>query len=165
MPYFIDNDTYTTIWRDHEYNAEVLEGQITLLPENSKCLLVVHVPNNKWTYDVYQLDTNTAENLQDQLTQLKSKPSLLNPKVHYSIVAQDYLQKYIDLNKYKFYSHHPEKQKNEQTKVLTKILPIPEISVTPESVTPKQIPHASGGPNLIRTSESAIHIYRTPNKH
>jgi hypothetical protein len=45
MPLFEKIDTYEIVWRRYEINAEVLDGKMTLLPNDAKCHIITHHPN------------------------------------------------------------------------------------------------------------------------
>jgi len=45
MPLFIDNDDLTIVFREHEFNAEALDGRLTLIPDDAPSYIVAHHPN------------------------------------------------------------------------------------------------------------------------
>lgn len=50
MYYFVDQDTFKIVVRKHQYNAEALDGTITHISPDTKCLLVGHLPSKTFTY-------------------------------------------------------------------------------------------------------------------
>jgi hypothetical protein len=56
VPFFIDNSDLSIVYRQHQYNAEAMDGKITMINESEECYIVAHHPNKKWKYDVGWVD-------------------------------------------------------------------------------------------------------------
>ena len=52
MPLFFNTATYVIKERQHELNAEVLDGRLELLPNNEHVYIVAHHPNKQWSYNI-----------------------------------------------------------------------------------------------------------------
>ena len=96
MPYFKNTDDQTIVWRDHEYNSEYLNGYLELVNDSDQCVILRHIPNKRWGYDVVTLKTTSAEEGFEEAKKLGFKNSDNKPHVYYSLVTKESLSDYFN---------------------------------------------------------------------
>lgn len=47
MYYFVDEETYEVVLKKHQFNTELINGQISPLSSQEECYLIAHIPNTK----------------------------------------------------------------------------------------------------------------------
>jgi hypothetical protein len=93
MFYFKEIKTLKIVTRQFQFNLEVLDGKLLEIEPTSPCLLLAHVPNKKWSYDVTILEKLDA---QDGINRLNPLPQASNkPKEFYSIVLETDYDEYM----------------------------------------------------------------------
>lgn len=163
MPLFLENKTNTVTFRKYEYNAEALDGLLTLIKNDLLCYIVAHHPNKKFGYDVGILKTITAEAGWKEVSNLGMYDKDNPAKVFYALVPVDVYKDYITSEKY--YTIKKFKQEgaidSEKSVIKEKYeLPGPAIAestfVKNKINTPKI--------KLVRDTESPLYTYKTPSQ-
>ena len=85
MPLFVDNDDLTIVFREHEFNAEALDGRLTLIPDDAPSYIIAHHPNKTWTYDIGVVDQKTAAAGYEDVIKLGIKRGD-GPKLYYALI-------------------------------------------------------------------------------
>jgi hypothetical protein len=125
MPYFKNNDDQTIVWRDHEYNSEYLNGYLELVGESDPCVILRHIPNKRWGYDVVTLKVTTTDVGFEETKKLGFKSDDNKPHVYYSLVAEDDLSDYFNnqnftKSNFKVEKTEKENKPNQSTCILRK---------------------------------------------
>lgn len=163
MYYFQEIRTLRIVSRQFQYNLEVLDGKLVEIKPISKCLLLAHVPNKKWSYDVTiveKLDAQDGINRLDPLPQKDNKP-----KEFYAVILETNYEIYMHDYGFREVKGKPKEPKkdiivedNVDPKIVkidnkppnTKLEPIPELT-----------PGKEYSPSLVRTDEKTIYKFRS----
>lgn len=98
MPFFKDLKTKTIVYRKFEINSEVIDGLIEPVNENETFYLLMHIPNNKWSYDV---KIEKEGNINDiYLDFLNVKDTKKDKKIFYDIILKKDFNDYLNENNY-----------------------------------------------------------------
>jgi len=164
MFYFKDIRTLKVVTRDHQYNMEVVDGKLIEIDPTPPCLLLAHVPNKKWSYDVNILEKLDAEDGMKRMNPLPQKSD--EPKVFYAVVIESDYEEYM--RDYAF-RELPSKTKELKIEDVIKSDPKPRVINTGDA---KTINGATGktinytdfnyNPSLDRSNEKAIYRYKSP---
>lgn len=95
MPYFKDLDTLEIVFRQHQINAEVIDGLIEPVGEEM-CYIVAHVPNKKMGWDLKPIDKLPAEDAFEKVSEL-GKVNVKGRPFYRAVVKKD-LKDYVSLN-------------------------------------------------------------------
>ena len=188
MPYFIRQDIPIVVYREHEINAEYIDGRLELIKSNEQACVILHTPNTLFSYDLKIEHTGTLEDCWERKNKLVSLSTIKKPdtpSIYYEVI----LSKNIDLYKSNFKATKPflTKEKNElesvptirrddSNSVLKERYEIPDRSIdskpnqnfSPAPPSPSPKPHADSinyterPLSLVRNSEKAIFTYRPP---
>lgn len=91
--YFKEVKTLRIVTRAHRYNMEAIDGKLLEIESTSSCLLLAHVPNKKWSYDVNVLENLDAE---DGVNRLDPLPQTSNtPKEFYAVILETDYDEYM----------------------------------------------------------------------
>jgi len=172
MPYFVRQDIPIVVYREHEINAECIDGRLELIKNNDQACVVSHVPNVLFSYDLKIEHTSTLEDCWDRRNKLAAtvKKTDKIPFIYYEVI----LSKDVILYKSGFKTTKPflTKEKNESepipttrrdgsNSVLRERYEIPDKKVADLNTSPS--PSFTERPlSLVRNSEKAIFTYKTP---
>ena len=138
MYYFIDNN-YTVTTREHQFNAEYLDGRLQLIEETDPCYIVKHIPNNTWTYDLNRLAIVSAGYGDSKVSTLNANIVQASPPTYHSLIPVDSFWDYISRNNYE--------DKTENIEILnadsTVSIPTPSTTITVETPVASVIPTAN----------------------
>ena len=187
MPYFIRQDIPIVVYREHEINAEYIDGRLELIKSNEQACVILHTPNTLFSYDLKIEHTGTLEDCWERKNKLVVSLSTIKkpdtPSIYYEVI----LSKNIDLYKSNFKATKPflTKEKNElesvptirrddSNSVLRERYEIPDRSIdskpnqnfspAPPSPKPRTNPinFIERPLSLVRNSEKAIFTYKSP---
>ena len=99
MPYFTHTEKLYVIHRQHEFNAEALDGRIELIPDTEPCYIIAHYPNKQWSYNVGWIEKTTPGLGWDNLN-LMGRKKEDKPSLYYEMVPINFYEKYISQNKF-----------------------------------------------------------------
>ena len=159
MYYFKEQTTLKIVSRPHKYNMEVMDGKLTEIEPTAKCLLLAHVPNKAWSYDVNILEKLDAEEGTKRLNPLPQKSN--KPEVFYAVVLEsdynDYIRDYA-------FRELPSKTKEPQPDIIIQANPKPQVfdlgdSKTINTATVKT--KFDYNPRLIRTGEKTTYKFKS----
>ena len=180
MPYFIRQDIPIVVYREHEINAEYIDGRLELIKSNEQACVISHTPNTLFSYDLKIECSGNVENCWEKKNKLAMPAKKSDtPTIYYEVI----LSKNIDLYKSGFKTTKSlTKEKNElesvptvrrdnSNSVLRERYEIPDLepsqnpSPTLALASPK--PHSNTGYierplSLVRDSEKAIFTYKSP---
>jgi hypothetical protein len=160
MPLFAHIDTHVITFRQHEYNAEALDGILELIKESEECNIVTHHPNKKFGYDVGVLETVSAIDGWDKVEKLGHFNSDNPVKIFYELIPVRYYEEYI--NKENFYYKKfktPTEIDSSKKEAIKEVFDLPSKNQTSFSST-----SSSDVPRLVRGTEKAIYKYKTPSQ-
>lgn len=112
MFYFKDQKNLRITAKEHKYNIEAVEGKIVEVSPSAKGLLIVHVPNKTWNYDINIIERGEIETLVNKLEPLPQTSN--EPKVFYAVVLVEDYETYVKDFGFK---ELPSKTKNNKTTV------------------------------------------------
>ena len=161
MPYFVDNETLEVVYRKYELNAEAVDGRISLIDEDTLCIILFHVPNKKWGYDVYVSDKGIPSKCYDKLEVLNSSEKT-TPRRFYALVTERDLEEYLKNEKYEF--KEKLKEKKEVKKEVTVKETIKSIDKKPKPVKNPKSPNKTFGTSLVRDSQKPVHVFKSPSE-
>ena len=99
MSLFKDVETLNIVYRQHEFNAEALDGIITRIEDTAKCTALKHTPNASWSYDILPVFTGYADITWDKFNaNVSEKPS--TPEPFTCIILADDIDEYARINNY-----------------------------------------------------------------
>lgn len=163
MFYFKDLKTLKVTTRQFQFNMEVMDGKLIEIEPTTPCLLLAHVPNKAWSYDVNILEKLDAEEGSKRLNPLPQKSD--KPSVFYSVVVESDYEEYM--RDYAF-RELPSKTKEPQIENVIKSDPKPRVINTGDA---KTINGATGktintsnfnyNPSLDRSNEKTIYKFRS----
>ena len=163
MFHFKELKTLRIVTRQFQYNMEVIDGKLIEIEPTSVCLLLAHVPNKKWSYDVTILQKLDAEDAVKHLNPLPQKAE--EPKEFYAVVLESDYDEYI--HDYAF-REVKGKTKEPKPKEIIKANPKPKIVNTGDA---KTISGTTGktinttefdySPSLTRTAEKTAYKFRS----
>jgi len=93
MFYFKDLKTLRIVLRNFQYNMEAIDGKIVEIPPTAEGLLIAHVPNKLWNYDVNIIEKGEIEELIKKLDPLPQKSN--EPKVFYAVILETDFETYV----------------------------------------------------------------------
>jgi hypothetical protein len=161
MPLFKDNETFTLVYRQHEYNAEALDGKISKVEDTAKCAALQHTPNASWSYDVVPLQIGYADILWESFKDKVGHRST-EPVPFISIVLLDDVDEYTTRHTYRLL-RPIEEVPTKTTRPMANIKP-PKKTVfaprEPETVTSIASDY---GVRLVRDGETTTHTFKSPN--
>lgn len=104
MALFIDNTTFQIVFRQHEYNTEVLDNKIQPVSKDAGCLVLQLTPNNKWSYDVKVICDSKLSMAWHEYERLSGGKQIKSniPTLHYVIILKDKFKEYLEVNNYSF---------------------------------------------------------------
>ena len=163
MFYFKDLNTLKVVTRQFQYNMEAVDGKLIEIEPTTPCLLLAHVPNKAWSYDVNILEKLSAEDGVKKLNPLPQKSD--KPQVFYAVILEvDYD---IYMRDYAF-KEMPSKTKIPKPDVVIKSDPVPQIFNTGDA---KTITGATGktintgefnySPSLDRSNEKTVYKFKS----
>lgn len=151
MPFFVEHETFNIVYRTYEINSEVIDGIITLIEDTSLGYILLHTPNQKWSYNVTIASEGKIDFLNNSFIKyVNKKPSLEKPQIFYTMILQKDLESYLEKNNYTLV------KTNDQ--VVENIIPI---------VVKKETPTANINAidtKLIRDSEANTYKFKSPNQ-
>lgn len=159
MYYFKEIKTLRVVTRQFQYNMEVMDGKLKEIEPTTPCLLLAHVPNKKWTYDVNILEKLEASEAVKRLNPLPQKSD--KPEVFYAVIlASDYDTYMTDYA----YKELPSSTKEPKPEKIIKSDPKPKIINTGDAKTnvgtvPTQIGKFDYTPSLDRTGEKTVYKF------
>jgi hypothetical protein len=161
MFYFKELKTLRIVTRQYQYNLEAIDGKLVEIEAEANCLLLGHVPNKKWSYDVTILQKLDAEDGVRHLNPLPQKSD--QPKEFYAVVLEGDYDEYI-----RDYAFREVKGKTKEPKpnVIIKANPKPKIIDTGDAKTNVgTVPISSDNftylPSLTRTGEKTVYKFRS----
>src|ERR1035437_6989946 len=101
MVIFKDNSTLLLVQRAHEINAEAIDNLITMVSDDIPCYVLLHKPNDTWTYDVFIISEKPAEYAYAEAISLGMTHPVHTPKIFYAAICKTNLEEYIERTKYK----------------------------------------------------------------
>lgn len=129
MPYFYDEETYKVIYKEHLYNAEALNGLISLLEDNASVYLLVHIPNKKFGWDVYISSEYFAAEGFSELQKLGDQSQIKKGQPYYALVPDFKLKEYVEANEgYEFKMQEPPKTSAPKPSVTSTVITNPDIA-------------------------------------
>ena len=161
MYYFKDIKTFRIVTREFKFNLEVLDGKLIEIEPAANCLLLSHVPNRRWNYDVTILQKLEARDGINHLNPLPQKSD--TPKEFYTVILEE------DYNEYMHdYAFRELKGKTKEPKPekIIKTNPKPKIVHTDDAKTnigigPVNTTEFDYIPSLTRTNEKTIYKFRS----
>ena len=102
MPYFVKIDVPIVVWRQHEINAEYIDGRLDLLKSNEPCHLIKHTPNTAWGYDIEIAESNSVEKLWPKVEAYGHYNAKSKAKIYYEVVPDKNLEEYKQQKNFKF---------------------------------------------------------------
>ena len=160
MFYFKDMKTLKVVTRDHQYNMEVVDGKLIEIDPTTPCLLLAHVPNKKWSYDVNILEKLDAEDGMKRMNPLPQKSD--EPKVFYAVIVESDYAEYM--RDYAF-RELPSKTKEPKPDDIIKSNPQPKIINTGDAKTITGSTTGTGefkyAPSLDRSNEKTVYKFRS----
>lgn len=159
MPFFNDTESLLVVEKQFEYNTEVVDGKLVLLPDTTLVCILKHTPTNKFTYNVSAFDKTPVIYAKIKIKSMGAVHKQTPPVTFYTMVMPENIDKYILKNKYnKINLYTPNKITHNA--VITNINP-PEKKLglkTTGTDTPGDRNYS-----LSRTSESPTYTYKQPN--
>ncbi|KKK43560.1 hypothetical protein LCGC14_3168240 [marine sediment metagenome] len=161
MHYFKEIKTLKIVTRQFEFNMEVLDGKLEEIEPTSPCLLLAHVPNKKWSYDVTILEKLDAE---DGINRLNPLPQISDkPKEYYTVILETDYNEYM--HDYDFREVTGKIKKIKKDDVI-KDDPKPRVLDTEKAKTnmgtvPNNAVTFDYSPALARTHEKTVHKFRS----
>lgn len=161
MFYFKDLKTLKVVTRQYEYNMEAVDGKLVQIDPTTPCLLLAHVPNKNWSYDVNILEKLDAEDGMKRVNPLPQKSD--KPAVFYSVVLESDYDEYI--HDYAF-KELPSKTKEPKPKDIIKANPKPNIINTGDAKTnvgtvPVNTAKFDYSPSLTRSGEKTTYKFKS----
>lgn len=159
---FRDNNLLTVVYRQHEYNAEVLDGKLTKLEDTAKCTALKHTPDSKWSYTVTPLLEGYIDIVWEEFG---SKTGTLpdKPQMFITVVLEEDLTEYISMNSFTLVKVLEQnfKIKKENT-IYTTIKP-PKKTTFAQEVKTSLARAAEIDYKLTRDLEAATYTFKSPN--
>ena len=161
MFYFKEIKTLKVVTRTFQFNMEVLDGKLIEIDSTSPCLLLAHVPNKKWSYDVTILEKLDA---QDGSNRLNPLPQVSDtPKEFYVVVLETDYDEYMHDYAYRELKGKIKEPKKE---VIIKDDPKPrkidfQDAKTNVGTVPSSGKQFDYTPRLARTNEKAVYKFRS----
>ena len=164
MFYFKDLKTLRVVTRQFQYNMEAVDGKLIEIEPTTPCLLLAHVPNKNWSYDVNILEKLDAEDGMKRMNPLPQQKD--KPTVFYSVVIESDYEEYM--KDYAF-RELPSKTKEPKIEDIIKSNPKPSIIKTGDA---KTIDGPTGktidgtgdfkyAPSLDRSNEKSVYKFRS----
>jgi len=140
---------------------EVIDGKLIEIPSTTPCLLLAHVPNKKWSYDVNILEKLDAEDGIKHLNPLPQKTD--QPKEFYAVVMETDYEEYM--KDYAF-RELPSRTKEPKKDVIIQSKPVPKIvDIWDENVKLSDLPNYPTSfdysPTLYRSSEKPVYKFKS----
>jgi len=158
---FKDIKTLRVVSRQFQYNMEVMDGKLVEIDPTTSCLLLAHVPNKKWSYDVNILEKLEASEAIKRINPLPQKSD--KPSVFYAVVIESDYEEYM--RDYAF-RELPSKTKEPKIEDVIKSDPKPRVINTGDAktingATGKTINTFNYNPSLNRSNEKTIYKFRS----
>lgn len=156
---FKEIKTLRVVERQFQYNMEAVAGKLVEIDPTTPCLLLAHVPNKKWSYDVNVLEKLEASEAVKRINPLPQKSD--KPEVFYAVIIESDYNTYM--TDYAF-RELPSKTKEPKPEDIIKANPKPKIINTGDAKTnigsvPSQIGKFDYTPSLDRTAEKTIYKF------
>jgi len=140
---------------------EVMDGKLVEIDPTTSCLLLAHVPNKKWSYDVNILEKLEASEAIKRINPLPQKSD--KPSVFYAVVIESDYEEYM--RDYAF-RELPSKTKEPKIEDVIKSDPKPRVINTGDAktingATGKTINTFNYNPSLDRSNEKTIYKFRS----
>jgi len=140
---------------------EVMDGKLVEIDPTTSCLLLAHVPNKKWSYDVNILEKLEASEAIKRINPLPQKSD--KPSVFYAVVIESDYEEYM--RDYAF-RELPSKTKEPKIEDVIKSDPKPRVINTGDAktingATGKTINTFNYNPSLNRSNEKTIYKFRS----
>lgn len=139
MPYFKKEYNGEIVYRKHEFNAEVLNGEIIKIEDNHDCLIIAHYPNKQFGWNVAPLENIEPEKGLEKIEKLGTKDATKKGEPYYTLISSSLLNEYINSSdNLVLKTETPEEfQKSTQPEIKQKE-PVEEISRRQETIVPAQ---------------------------
>ena len=159
MYYFKEQKTLRVVSRPHQFNMEAIDGKLIEIDSTAPCLLLSHVPNKAWSYDVNILEKLDAEEGAKRLNPLPQKSD--KPRAFYAVVLESDYNEYI--RDYAF-RELPGKTKEPKPDIIIQANPKPQVfnfgdAKTIDSATEKT--KFDYTPRLKRTGEKPTYKFKS----
>jgi hypothetical protein len=99
MYYFIDKN-YTVCRKEHKFNSEYLDGNLTLCEQTDTCFVVLHTPSDSFGYDVKRIAIITVATGYQKIQTLNNTLADSNPPTYYSLILVSQFWAYIQKTDY-----------------------------------------------------------------
>jgi hypothetical protein len=136
-------------------NVEALDGLISLLEPSEPSCVLLHRPNEKWSFDVYVTSRKPIDKAYEECQALGGGNNT-TPKIFYTAVCTKDLDEYIKLNGYTLMGSNQRITMDEPKPLRLNIIPI----TLPEK---EELDYAPGT-RLVRDNEPLIYKYKSPNQ-
>ncbi len=163
MYYFQEIKTLKIVSRQFKFNLEVLDGKLIEIEPTTKCLLLAHVPNKKWSYDVTIIEKLDAQDGINRLNPLPQKNT--EPKEFYAVILEIDYDTYVQDYGFREVKGKPKKPKKDDI-IKNKIKPkIIKINSKDNNIDLEIVSKVNSGeeysPSLVRTSEKTVYKFRS----
>jgi len=162
MYYFKELKTLKVTSRQFQFNMEVMDGKLIEIESTTPCLLLAHVPNKNWSYDVNILEKLDAEDGMKRMNPLPQKSD--KPTVFYAVVIKSDYDEYM--HDYAF-KELPSRTKEPKPEDIIKANPKPKI-IEIKSDAKTNVGRVPGGigefdyaPSLTRSNEKTTYKFRS----
>jgi len=162
MYYFKDLKTLKVTTRQFQFNMEVMDGKLIEIEPTTPCLLLAHVPNKKWSYDVNILEKLDAEDGMKRMNPLPQQKD--KPTVFYAVVIESDYEEYM--RDYAF-RELPSKTKEPKPEDIIKSDPKPRVitntgdAKTNVGTVPIKSSKFDYSPSLTRSGEKTTYKFRS----
>ena len=126
MHYFITKDKKVTR-RPHKFNAEYLDGKLTLIDQNEECYIVHHIPDGPWSYNLKRLAIISAIHGFDKAQMLNSNEADVSPPVYYSLIPIDEFWPYVQEKEYTDVTDNTDILESDPTPISATMITGPEV--------------------------------------
>jgi len=161
MYYFKDTKSLRVVTRDHQFNMEVVDGKLIEIDPTTPCLLLAHVPNKAWSYDVSKLERLDAQDGINKLNPLPQKSD--KPQVFYAVILEQDYNTYMTDYAFREVISKTKNPKPEPV-VKTEQRPIPSNAKTIDGATGKTINSTNlfdYSPSLTRSNEKTVYKFKS----
>ena len=157
MALFREHSSLQVVFRKHEIIVEVLDGALELISDNTVCNVLVHKPNDKWSFDVFILSEKSADKAFEEYTALGNPPTNSDTRIFYAVVCKTDLNDYVALHKYTLIGEVVRNEVEVNIPIQPNIVPI--VIQLPEETT-----GGAPGTSLVRNFEAPTYKFKSPNQ-
>ena len=134
MYYFITTDKKVTR-RPHKFNAEYLDGKLTLLDNpNEVCYIVYHMPDG-YKYNLKRLAVISAINGFDRVQDLNKLEADVSPPKYYSLIPVDEFWPYVQQKDYIDVTDNPDILESDPSPITATMVSSPTTSSSTAATT------------------------------